>query len=191
MPGGGLVLFGGLPLSAQGEDLANAWRNSVSFCKTDKEIIVFAGSKETREAQNIPYDATCEPRRNRELLRFSQSFVCKKTGKPVIANFEVEGLKDGISGNCSNPTPWRTTPPVTGKDGGEPTFIMRLTAEQAPESCGGMYWDPLLTPVDFDEQKGSVSYTQGPKATPSGGGGGCLRGYYRQRLAVVSSSSEG
>ena len=153
--GGGVSVVGSFPLESMALEREKAVRGSVSLCKTEKEIIAFAGIKQLREAQNVEYDPTCETG-NREILRFSRTFVCKATGQSVEASFEFNtktGVASKVSSDCTKPTPYMTGTPGTGMKLHEaPSFTMTLTAAQAPESCGAMYWDPLLAPLDFGKQ---------------------------------------
>ena len=86
-PEGGVDLMGSFPLESVALVREIAVRGSLKVCKTAEEFIVFAGVKELREAQNVVHDASCESG-DREILRFSRTFICKATGEAVEAAFE-------------------------------------------------------------------------------------------------------
>ena len=150
---GGVVLIGDFPFESMAVEREKAVRGSVSVCATTDEIIVYAGIRELREAQNVEYDEGCETGM-REMLRFSCTFVCKTTGSAVQADFQffaINGPVSQISTDCTNPTPYQTNPPSPMALHQSATFQMTLSPAQAPQSCGAMYWDPLLAPLDFGE----------------------------------------
>jgi len=166
MNGGGLNVMGSIPLESMALERELAVRGSVKVCKTDTEIIVLAGVKELREAQNLVYNPECEIG-DREIIRFSRNFICKATGQAVTADM-VFHTQDGetmdISDDCSNPTPYLAGPNKKMKLHEAASFTMSLDAVRAPTSCGAMYWDPLLAPLDFAVPVNKI-YT-----TPGGGG---------------------
>ena len=160
-PGGGAELTGSFPLESMALDREKAVRGSVSVCKTAEEIIAFAGVKELRESQNVEHDVTCESG-NREILRFSRTFVCKATGEIVEASFEFEtaaGPVREISSDCSIPTAYKASQGAEGMVLHQSaSFKMILDSSQAPESCGAMYWDPLISPLDFGAAAAAVEF---------------------------------
>jgi hypothetical protein len=120
--------------------------------------------------QNAEFDSSCEGT-NREIVRFSRTFICKSTGERLTPSLQFEragGSSMGeaeISIDCDNPTPYQTDPPSTVVMHQAAGFRLELTPAQAPESCGSIYWDPLLAPHDFGATNSTSS------STPGGGGG--------------------
>lgn len=158
-----------LPLESSTEEREIAVRSSVKVFKTDEEYVVLAGAKEFKEAQNL--DAKGE-KGDVELLRFSRTFVCRSTGERVEAALTF-GRADGtgvankaISTKAADPTPFQTDPPSEVIMHEAAGFDLVLTAQQAPESCGSMYWDPLLqTPSPVNTSLGaSLGGTEVPLA---------------------------
>jgi len=151
--GGGLAVTGSIPLESMALERELAVRGSVKVCKTADEIIVLAGVKELRESQNLAHDPECEGG-DREIIRFSRSFICKATGEAVTADlvFHTHGdeTENNVSDDCLNPTPYLA--PGSNKKmklHEAASFTMSLDAKRAPSSCEAMYWDPLLAPLDF------------------------------------------
>ena len=165
-PGGGVEVTGSFPLESMILEREKAVRGSVAVCKTSEEIIALAGVKELRESQNVDYDASCETG-YREMLRFSRTFVCKATGKSVEASFKFEtmqGQATTVSSDCSKPTAYNTNAnPASGMiQHQSASFRMVLDASQAPESCGAMYANLLLTrrlELSITQQEGVTGHS--------------------------------
>ena len=105
-----------------------------------------------------------------ELFRFEGSLVCKSTGARVNASVIMRNAADAeipvsnLSTNASFPTPFQTTPktvkgtmidgvmvPHYGME-----FVLRATADAAPETCESLYWDPLIRANPGDGRSSSL-----------------------------------
>ena len=157
--GGGLLVSAGLSLESLAKETQAALRYSVKTFQTATEVIVLAGLKQIREGQFIAL-LPCEEDLDVEIIRFSKLFVCKGTRASVAAAIkfgraDVSETSD-ISSSPAQPTTFQTAPPTSityhpdGTTTREPYFTLELSAGDAPESCGTLYWDPLLASISFD-----------------------------------------
>mmetsp|Transcript_33889 Transcript_33889/g.102389 ORF Transcript_33889/g.102389 Transcript_33889/m.102389 type:complete len:167 (-) Transcript_33889:208-708(-) len=78
------------------------------------------------------------------------TFVCRAIGERITAATEMS-LSNGtwvqasaVSRNRLSPTRWNTSQGEEPRTTSYLSFYMFLTAQQAPESCTSMYFDPLL-----------------------------------------------
>ena len=85
---------------------------------------------------------------NSTLMEIAMSFVCASTGESVSGTMEWDGQ----------------------------AVMVNLTPEQAPESCGTLYWDPLVTPIIVPST---------PVALGSGGGGLVIGGVQVPMWALI------
>ena len=158
--GGGLQFEAGLGLESLAKETEAALRFSVKVYATEDEIIVLAGLTQIRAAQFVT-PPPCEKEMDVEIIRFSKFLVCKNTGEAVEATIAFRRADDWytteISHDSSAPTAFQTDPEteISYDDDGVttvyPSFTITLSAADAPESCGVMYWDPLLTSITFGE----------------------------------------
>lgn len=164
--GGGLYLELQVPLDAKSCETEQGLRNAVATYYTGEELVVLVGKKALKEASYL--NSTCGAGGYRELVRFAANFVCKSTGANVAATVTFmndQGTQlqlSELSTDPSNPTPFYTGTGVNyfGSegvcDGGSDwrpagsRFTMTASAADAPESCGTLYWDPLLQAVPGD-----------------------------------------
>lgn len=159
MSAGGVEMVASLPFEAMTEEREIGVRSAVAVYQTSDETIVLLETAALLRSQGLVDLDDTSISGYTEIIRFSRTFVCKATGARVEASL-VFDRADGsststISSSANNPTLYQTDPPSTVVMHQAAGFRLSLTAEQAPMSCGTMYWDPLMQPV------------QGPSASTS------------------------
>ena len=106
--------------------------------------------------------------RMKKFKRNDSVFAVKELFQEVmsILAFKAEHklIEVSLSFTCANTGLVVSAPPLWSGVGVNSLFVS-LTPEQAPESCGFMYWDPLVTPT-------ASLGRAGPRLTSDGGGGG-------------------
>lgn len=89
-------------------------------------------------------------------LKFSTQFVCKSTQQKVnittIHYKGADGIITSISTDPNNPTHYQDPNNYISNPNNSPDLFIELSAADAPESCGWMYWDPLLASMPGDGQ---------------------------------------
>ena len=166
--GGGIDLELTVPIDANSCETEAGLRNAIHVWYTGEEVVVVVKRRALKEAS---YLSTCDSDGYKELLRFASTFVCKATGEAVAASVKFyddvdrEYALSNLSTDAANPTPYftgkgvnylGTNPPGRCVEGGlsyrphGSRFSISATAENAPESCGSFYWDPLLEAVPGD-----------------------------------------
>mmetsp|Transcript_76725 Transcript_76725/g.193018 ORF Transcript_76725/g.193018 Transcript_76725/m.193018 type:complete len:641 (+) Transcript_76725:41-1963(+) len=125
----------------------SAYGEALHFCVSQPAL---------QHAQNLPCADTQPEAAFVEMGAFALTFVCQATGERVAAQMEMQMANgswissSALSRSQLEPTRWRDAS-AAGVDGPEfPVFRLALTAEQAPESCGVMFFDPLLVPPSGD-----------------------------------------
>ena len=153
---------------------------TTAYTIPSEKIAVFeVGKKEIRENQFLPIREGCDTG-TQAVFKFSTQFICKSTGKRVdITSIEMsrtgapnvggadEGgkLMSAISTDKKTPTTFQIDPTnpndcyhkeSCGGMSFDPDIILRIDKDNAPESCGSFYWDPLMLAVDGDGQSASA-----------------------------------
>jgi hypothetical protein len=157
--GGGLDLEFGFPLFAFTRERQARLRSSAAVWISESAehggtVHFVVQSSALQHAQIMPCADSMPEDAYEALGSFALTFVCKASGGRVTAEMFVR-LADGsmmpsadISRNSSAPTLWAAGGQADAE--GAPTFRFELTAEQAPESCGVMFFDPLFKPPEGD-----------------------------------------
>lgn len=173
---------GGLTVGASLEQLMMSVARTTKWYATELEVVVTASRAAFKGAARYPLpDGTCAVQ-DIEIIRFSRSFICKSTGARVDAS-AISGPEGHSIGTPANPSTYNATFPdkmsatESDPDFQQPHigFHLSLTAEQAPESCVTMYWDPYLqsplsqsTSADaYDAVVGTTSGSSGSSGTAS------------------------
>jgi hypothetical protein len=164
-------------------------RDASALYDAGDEIVVQVKTEALRQSQNLASDTACDTGYT-DFFRFSKNFICKSTGVSVAASSiswanVLDQWSTTISTDPSNPSLFQTEPysPNDGwaSGGGHSKslcMLVTLDAAAAPESCGTMYWDPLVQVVPGDgnsfglkvEGSGELKDGNGPGGADGGGG---------------------
>jgi len=126
----------------------SAYGEALHFCVSQPAL---------QHAQNLPCADTQPEAAFVEMGAFALTFVCQATGERVAAQMEMQMANgswissSALSRSQLEPTRWMEAKPTQEPKLPEyPRFRFTLTAVQAPESCGVMFFDPLLIPPNGD-----------------------------------------
>ena len=168
-PGGGIELSFGATLTAFNIEDETLLLDEQYVHVDGNEVVVSLKKSAMVSAQHVePCEA--EDSGYLELFRFENSFICKNTGDRINASVVMRNAGDkeipysNFSTDPSSPTPYQTNPKTargTMIDGVMVPYyvmelILRATADEAPESCGTLYWDPLVHANPGDGRSSNV-----------------------------------
>jgi len=150
-------------------------------------VVVRVSSSAIRATQYLPHRDGCDDGKT-STIKFSTEFICKATGQRVpIKRMTMSRTHPGgkyehdLSTDPSNPTTFQVDPAnptdcyrnmdCAGHQH-SPDFRLYMDANDAPESCGSFYWDPLLHAVPGDGQSASAIGIAGSADGPFAGHAG-------------------
>ena len=142
--GGGLRVNPSLTYSESERSLLDS--SSAYIIEEDAIAIMSVDKTLVRESQHLPPQECDNGTLN--TLKFSTQFVCKSTGQKVnITSIKYKGA-DGhevdISADPNSPTYFQDPNNYIADPDNAPDLFLSIDELDAPESCGWMYWDPLV-----------------------------------------------
>jgi len=176
-PGGGLMVeisqtMGDMS-APDGDPQHGLTDTTQAYAIPDKHIaVVQVSTTALRRAQHLT--GCDEDETYTTVIKFSTQFICKATGQRIdVSNIQMSRTQPSgkvmapLSTDPESPTTFQVDP-ASPTDcyrrmscGGfqhAPDFVLTLDPEDAPESCGSFYWDPLLQAVSGDGRSASAMF---------------------------------